>query len=319
MIRFIKHLFKHKDYSYRQFLEEVRAGLRDHSLSAMIVEMISRDQGGDFLETMMKEADDTPSGRLEKQLFSYVRQGYYPYFDLKPDIRKAKEWDESPEGIAYYDAENKKRWERMNREHPPRSAIRILKTAELRKSKSGGNPDLPHSVEWPRNPQGIELDFLLQIHCPELPPGMGLPETGMLFFFYDCGEMVWGLEEENDRKFYKVIYSADPLPAASRERQTPGSMPETPAEYLAFECFESRCSDAEEIGEDIKRHQLLGYPLYIQEEDMAPGQLLLLQLDSSEEESGWMWGDCGRLFFWIRPEDLGACNFDHVKLVLECY
>ena len=72
----------------------------------------------------------------------------------------------------------------------PRSAIRILKTDETGKSKFNGNPDLPSTLEWPRNPQGTELDFLAQIPCPELPPGQGLPETGTLFFFCGCGEMV---------------------------------------------------------------------------------------------------------------------------------
>ena len=89
--------------------------------------------------------------------------------------------------------------------------------------------------------------------------------------------------------------------------------------FIIFEIFEFKFSDAEEIGEDNKQHQLLGYPWYIQDEDMAPGQMLLLQLDSNEESGGsWMWGDCGRLFFWIKPEDLAARRFDSVKLILEC-
>ena len=67
-------------------------------------------------------------------------------------------------------------------------------------------------------------------------------------------------------------------------------------------------------------HQMLGYPLYIQDEDMAPGQTLLLQIDTDEEDDGpcWMWGDCGRLFFWIRPKDLAARRFDRIMFVLEC-
>lgn len=321
MIKFIKHLFKHKDYQYRQLLEEVRTGLEDHSVSVLMVEFICRDQDRKFLEAAMIDAKDTPGNRVEKQLFEYVKQGYYPYFDLKTAIKQAKKWDASEEGIAYYDAENKKRWEKMNREHSPQTGIRILKTDDMRQSKFNGNPNLPTSVAWPLNPQGIELDFLAQIHCSELPPGMGLPEIGTLFFFYDCEEMTWGLEEENDRKFYKVIYSVEPLPAIPRERQTPSSIEDTAEEYLTFELFESKFSDAEEIGEDTKQHQLLGYPWYIQDDDMAPGQILLLQLDSSDEssENGWMWGDCGRLFFWIKPEDLVARNFDRVKIDLECY
>lgn len=41
---------------------------------------------------------------------------------------------------------------------------------------------------------------------------------------------------------------------------------------------------------------------------------LLLQLDSDV----WMWGDCGKLYFWIPRADLAACRFDRVWLQLQC-
>ncbi len=44
---------------------------------------------------------------------------------------------------------------------------------------------------------------------------------------------------------------------------------------------------------------------------------LLLQLDS-DERTGWMWGDCGRIYFWIRKQDLAACRFENTWLVLQC-
>jgi uncharacterized protein YwqG len=45
---------------------------------------------------------------------------------------------------------------------------------------------------------------------------------------------------------------------------------------------------------------------------------LLLQLDS-DENTGMTWGDGGRLYFWIRQEDLKLRNFDDVWLILQCY
>ena len=45
---------------------------------------------------------------------------------------------------------------------------------------------------------------------------------------------------------------------------------------------------------------------------------LLLQIDS-DEEPGWMWGDVGRLYFWIRHEDLREINFGNVWCVQQCY
>ncbi len=55
---------------------------------------------------------------------------------------------------------------------------------------------------------------------------------------------------------------------------------------------------------------------------LEPGQhdwVLLLQVDSDEKGPGWMWGDCGRIYFWIREQDLAARTFDGVWLVLQCY
>ena len=53
---------------------------------------------------------------------------------------------------------------------------------------------------------------------------------------------------------------------------------------------------------------------------LAPGAAdwrLLLQVDS-QEETDMMWGDLGRLYVWIRDEDLAARRFDRTWLVLQC-
>lgn len=44
---------------------------------------------------------------------------------------------------------------------------------------------------------------------------------------------------------------------------------------------------------------------------------LLLQIDS-EDAAGMMWGDVGRLFYWIRREDLLARQFELSWLILQC-
>ena len=44
---------------------------------------------------------------------------------------------------------------------------------------------------------------------------------------------------------------------------------------------------------------------------------LLLQIDS-DENCEMMWGDVGRIYFWIKTEDLKNRNFDKVWLVLQC-
>jgi uncharacterized protein YwqG len=47
--------------------------------------------------------------------------------------------------------------------------------------------------------------------------------------------------------------------------------------------------------------------------------VLLLQLDSDEDGPGWMWGDCGRLFWWIRRQNLANRDFSHAWVVSQCY
>ena len=100
--------------------------------------------------------------------------------------------------------------------------------------------------------------------------------------------------------------------------------------------------DEEEAG----GHQLFGHPMEIQGEmqlecqlasngincgspagykdprveGLRPGAsqwLLLLQIDS-DDNAGWMWGDMGRLYFWIRQPDIEALSFDDVWMVLQC-
>lgn len=46
---------------------------------------------------------------------------------------------------------------------------------------------------------------------------------------------------------------------------------------------------------------------------------LLLQIDSDEERIGWMWGDVGRVYFWIRRQDLASADFEGAWAVLQCY
>lgn len=47
--------------------------------------------------------------------------------------------------------------------------------------------------------------------------------------------------------------------------------------------------------------------------------ILLLQLSTIEKgDFEWMFGDCGKLYFYIRRSDLAAGNFDQVRFALQC-
>ncbi|EFB1501318.1 DUF1963 domain-containing protein [Escherichia albertii] len=47
--------------------------------------------------------------------------------------------------------------------------------------------------------------------------------------------------------------------------------------------------------------------------------LLLAQIDSDENGDGWMWGDCGRLYLWIKRSDLIARRFERAQLIQQCF
>ncbi len=44
---------------------------------------------------------------------------------------------------------------------------------------------------------------------------------------------------------------------------------------------------------------------------------LLLQIDT-EDAAGMMWGDAGRIYYWIRDQDLAKAAWDETWLVLQC-
>jgi len=46
-----------------------------------------------------------------------------------------------------------------------------------------------------------------------------------------------------------------------------------------------------------------------------PDWLLLLQAD---DDVGWMWGDSGTIYYWIRRQDLHRARFDHTWMILQC-
>lgn len=46
---------------------------------------------------------------------------------------------------------------------------------------------------------------------------------------------------------------------------------------------------------------------------------LLLQVDSDEEQLGSMFGDCGRVYFWARQQDIAAGDFGNSWAILQCY
>ena len=47
--------------------------------------------------------------------------------------------------------------------------------------------------------------------------------------------------------------------------------------------------------------------------------VLLLQIDSDDDNDGMMWGDMGKLYYWIRKQDLREQDFDSGWFILQCH
>lgn len=101
------------------------------------------------------------------------------------------------------------------------------------------------------------------------------------------------------------------------------------------------------VFEGSHHHQMLGYPSPVQNDDMeeecqlasngvyvgnpegykdprvselkagAAEWKLLLQLDT-DDDTGWMWGDVGTLYFWIRESDARRGDFSKVWMIFQC-
>lgn len=118
----------------------------------------------------------------------------------------------------------------------------------------------------------------------------------------------------------------------------------TDEESAAYEELTTTVNGAPEIA----RHRMFGFPDMIQgdmrlecqlasngintggsepidearQAELEPGAqnwLLLLQLDDDDAGPAWMWGDCGRLYFWIQEDDFGALRLDRCWVILQCY
>lgn len=198
-------------------------------------------------------------------------------------------------------------------------------------TRLGGAPDLPPGSSWPSFGDR-PMAFVAQVNLAEVAPlderGL-LPPAGLVSFF--CSPADLGREGSWHVSFTEagtaLVRSELPAEIPSHDRfgavglraepelTYPPPDPSTlerlglsPHEGLAYE-------DILEDESDSPRHRMLGHPDIVQSDmrEAGPDLCLVLQIDS-DDAAGMMWGDMGRLYFWIRPEDLVACRFDRSRL-----
>jgi hypothetical protein len=217
-----------------------------------------------------------------------------------------------------------------------RPAIRVIsKPPAIRwstrgRSKFGGSPNLPPMLKTPTCPARAEL-----------------PSHGMLYFFstfgrYDFPEVP---EDWNDPNNSAVVFYNSDLDILENSFYQQGQppyhwFPEAEVEFkphLQFADPASSLLDSWELSHDEygrlirlarlyddvcfyglqdKRHWLLGHEMAIQYNPLSrEGERLLFQIDS-DDLVNFVWGDLGRLYFFIQAENLSKSVFDKIRVEL---
>lgn len=75
-------------------------------------------------------------------------------------------------------------------------------------SKVGGDPYFPLSLDYPQNEESRALVLLAQINFAELPENTVYPSAGILQFFIDIEDDLWGLDfdEPQNQNNFRIIF-----------------------------------------------------------------------------------------------------------------
>lgn len=241
----------------------------------------------------------------------------------------------------YFKTKNaEKRMREFEKTLPTSPAFRIRfadEKPDLTNSKVGG--DFP----WP-NDSPPKLSFLCQINFSELPENDLFPKKGLLQFFVDGDDDLYGACDSGNG--HEVVFHEE-ITKDFRRFSGP-DVDELYGEYLGpvvgeakmtFEQGEERMTwgdyrfeklrkkfpgipdkivyDREELYGDGSK--LLGYPCFVQvdpRDEDDPYDVLLLQLDSNDSPTEW--GDAGIANFFVNSEALKRRVFSDVLYNWDC-
>ena len=193
------------------------------------------------------------------------------------------------------------------------------------------------------------LPFIGQFDFAELNPDGAIadfPSSGLLSLFYDAAAMPW----DDHPSASAVVWE----PAAEKLQTVPsapealaglpnGSFPAMPLKAeLGLFLPDGEDQDLAALGlpEDVEieysewqsdahheafpvDHRLGGRVDTIQNDmqyvhpETGARNVPLLQIDS-DSRLEMLWGDCGRLYLWIHPDDLKNQRFDRARLYMQC-
>ena len=207
-----------------------------------------------------------------------------------------------------------------------KTEVRTEEEITLGTSKIGGFPHLNATIALPS--EGI---FFCQINCAEivdLQKNDFFPDKGMLYFFLNPQKI-----EQEKTDAVSVLYIENQTNLCLRKDVA--TLPEVKPCALQFfqsvslpdceaDCIQNLLKDYEIDGyfkavNQEQSHKLFGYPNIISQDfALSEDQYLLLQLDS-EECSGMLWKNMGRIYVFARKEETKKRSFGKTTSYIQSY
>jgi uncharacterized protein YwqG len=152
---------------------------------------------------------------------------------------------------------------------------------------------------------------LIKTDFPESLPEYGRFEPSTITFITEVSlpsgghEVYEEMDDDDEENFWENVYEEDTVNKILGYADVIQNDMELDCELVTNGLY---CGDAS--GYDDPKAALL--------EPNAKEWRLLLQIDSLDENN-MMWVDSGRLYFWIKENDLKAKNFDKAWFALQCF
>lgn len=238
-----------------------------------------------------------------------------------------------------------------------RKSLKLTLTARKTASFLGTKPKVFSHFEWPQEGD-VPLTFIGQLDLGEINKNEAipwLPKTGRLLFFYNIFDQPWGIYPKEQRSSV-VLYDEGVGDLHIQEYPTslkkvtnidaikylraddlisyPSANMTNRIDFSSNDAYESYYTFLDEyyIG---PVHQVDGYPSTIQSDTMENScqdidfantsrksleddWKLLLQFDT-DDDIDVMWGDVGRLYFWIKESDARKGVFSHTCVILQSH
>lgn len=216
-------------------------------------------------------------------------------------------------------------------------------------SKVFGVPYFSENMPFPTNEEGQPLKLLAQLNFEQMPPYLNFPTTGILQFFIDPYDDLYGMDFDDgtNQTGFRVIYheTIEPmlpeedlptydveeliLPGTTEAKMTftPKTQPISLVDFRAPALVGDVLEDYDSWNDYIEAyyaqplHQIGGYSYFTQtdprEYDYQAYTTMLLQIDS-QMDIDLIWGDVGIANFFITPDDLRRRDFSRVLYNWDC-